>query len=117
MHFTDCIFLTAYKERLLHCGAAGQFIKYRNVNEDWACGGCPIPGLLTNGFCVHLRPKRHVNQNESSTEWLCAHKNSRLFTPEVCRSCEHFSALSLHSALRWTKRETVDGTTCESSTG
>jgi hypothetical protein len=107
MHFSDCIFLTAYKEHLLHCGAAGQFVKYRDVNEGWACGGCPIPGLLENHFCVHLRPKRHLSRNGSSTEWFCSLTGIRLFSPESCKACPRYVGVKLGQVMVWRAREQV----------
>lgn len=99
MHFTDCIFLTAYKEHLLYCSAAGQFVKYRNVGEDWACGGCPIPHLLDRHFCVHLRPKRHLSKNGSTTEWSCALSGTRLFSPDACHVCPAYMGIKLGQGL------------------
>jgi hypothetical protein len=105
MHFTDCIFLTAYKEHLLHCSLAGQFVKYCHVNEDWACGGCPIPDLLENYFCIYLRPKRHLSRNGSSTEWLCSLTGARLFSPESCQTCSGYVGIKLGQAVAWRARE------------
>jgi hypothetical protein len=105
MHFTDCIFLKAYKEHLLHCGIAGQFVKYRHVNEDWACGGCPIPDLLEDHFCIYLRPQRHLNRSGSSTEWSCSLTGARLFTPESCRTCPAYVGVKLGQAMAWRARE------------
>ncbi|HHY93018.1 MAG TPA: hypothetical protein GX511_06725 [Firmicutes bacterium] len=117
MHFSDCIFLTAYKEHLLYCGAAGQFVKYRNVNEEWACGGCPIPQLLDNHFCIHLQPKRFLNRNGSCTEWFCSLTGARLFSPAACSTCPNYVGIRLGQVVAWRARQEAQSCAGEYASG
>lgn len=95
MHFSDCIFLTPYKEHLLHCGAANQFLKYDDVCREWACGGCPIPRTMSRHFCLHLAPKRQLDRSGSCTEWFCSLSGNRLASPVSCDRCDQYKGIVL----------------------
>ena len=99
MHFSDCIFLTPYKEHLLHCGAANQFLKYRDVCREWACGGCPIPRTMSQHFCIYLAPKRYLDHSGSFTEWFCSLSSNRLVSPVSCDRCDQYTGILLGPRL------------------
>lgn len=99
MHFSDCVFLLPYKEHLLHCGIANQFLKYEDLSCEWACGGCLIPSIISANCCLYLAPKRFLDRNGSLTQWSCALTGEELDSPAVCNQCECYRGLRLGSRL------------------